>query len=94
MEENIVRVNEIEEIEPDVEIEEAYESSSNGALVAGIVGGFLAYAAIGGIKKLTVFAQTKWAKRKQKKEAKTVIDAEYAEVSDEQDDSEGEDTAG
>lgn len=88
MEENTVRVDEIEETEPDVEIEEAPESSGSGAFVAGIVGGFLAYAVIGGAKKLAVFAQTKWAERKQKNEATTVIDAEYAEVPDEQDDSE------
>ena len=94
MEENTVRTNEIEEYEqPEVEVEEASEESSgSGALVAGIVGGFLAYAAIGGVKKLVAFAQTKWAERKQKEKTKTVIDAEYTTVPDEQGSSE-EDTS-
>ena len=72
MEENTVRTNEIEEYEqPEIEVEEApEESSGSGAFVAGIVGGFLAYAAIGGVKKLVAFAQTKWAERKQKEQAK------------------------
>ena len=68
--------------------EELEESSSTGAFVAGIVGGFLAYAAIGGVKKLAAFAQTKWAERKQKEQTTTVIDADYKEVQDEQEDSE------
>ena len=94
MEENTVRANEIEEYEqPEVEIEEApEESSGSGAFVAGIVGGFLAYAAIGGVKKLAAFAQTKWAERKQKEQTKTMVDAEYTEVPDEREDSE-EDTS-
>lgn len=82
MEENTVRTNEIEEYEqPEIEVEEApEESSGSGAFVAGIVGGFLAYAAIGGVKKLVAFAQTKWAERKQKEQSKTVIDADYTEI--------------
>lgn len=89
MEENTVRTSEIEEYEqPEVEIEEAPEESSGGAFVAGIVGGFLAYAAIGGVKRLAAFAQAKWAERKRKENSKTVIDADYVEVSDEQKDSE------
>lgn len=94
MEENTVRTNEIEEYEqPEIEVgEELEESSGTGAFVAGIVGGFLAYAAIGGVKKLAAFAQTKWAERKQKEQTKTVIDADYTEVQDEQEVSE-EDTS-
>lgn len=94
MEENTVRNNEIEEYEqPEIEVgEELEESSGTGAFVAGIVGGFLAYAAIGGVKKLAAFAQTKWAERKQKEQTKTVIDADYTEVQDEQEVSE-EDTS-
>ena len=94
MEENTVRTNEIEEYEqPEVEVEEALEESSgSGAFVAGIVGGFLAYAAIGGVKKLVAFAQTKWADRKQKETKKTVIEADYEVIKDEQEDSE-EDTS-
>ncbi|WP_302335813.1 hypothetical protein [uncultured Muribaculum sp.] len=93
MEENTVKTNEIEEYEqPEVEVEEApEESSGSGAIVAGIVGGFLAYAVIGGVKKLAAIAQTKWAERKQREAAKkTVVDAEYTEVPEEQEDS-GED---
>jgi hypothetical protein len=86
MEENTVRTNEIEEYEqPEIEVE---ESSGSGAFVAGIVGGFLAYAAIGGVKKLVAFAQTKWAERKQKEQAKIVVDAEYTEIPDKREDSE------
>lgn len=95
MEENTVKTNEIEEYEqPEVEVEEApEESSGSGAIVAGIVGGFLAYAVIGGVKKLAAIAQTKWAERKQREAAKkTVVDAEYTEVPDEREDSE-EDTS-
>ena len=90
MEENTVRTNEIEEYEqPEVEIEETLEENSgSGAFVAGIVGGFLAYAAIGGVKKLVAFAQTKWAERKLKENTKTVIDADYTTVPDEQENSE------
>mgnify|MGYP007025277828 CR=1 FL=1 len=50
--------------------------------------GFLAYAAIGGVKKLVAFAQTKWAERKQKEQAKIVVDAEYTEIPDKREDSE------
>ena len=95
MEENTVRTNEIEEYEqPEIEVEEApEESSGSGAFVAGIVGGFLAYAAIGGVKKLVAFAQTKWADRKQKEQAKTVIEADYTEVPDEQQENSDEDAS-
>lgn len=86
MEENTVKVNEIEEYEqPEIEVnEDTEESSGSGAFIAGIAGGFLAYAMIGGVKKLVAFAQTKLAERKQKAESKTVIDAEYETVPDEQ----------
>ncbi len=67
MEENTARVNEIEEREPETEVDEVTESYSGGAFVAGIVGGFLAYAVIGGAKKLAALAQTKWAERKKSK---------------------------
>ena len=95
MEENTVRTNEIEEYEqPEIEVEEALEESSgSGAFVAGIVGGFLAYAAIGGVKKLVAFAQTKWADRKQKEQTKTVIEADYTEVPDEQQENSDEDAS-
>ena len=92
MEENTVKTNEIEEYEqPEIEVEEApEESSGSGAFVAGIVGGFLAYAAIGGVKKLVAFAQTKWAERKQKEQSETVIDAACTGTQVEREDSEKE----
>lgn len=94
MEENTMKVNEIEEYDQsDVEVEEALdESSGGGSFVAGIVGGFLAYAVIGGAKKLAAFAQMKLAERKLKEASKTVVDAEYTEVHDRQEDS-GEETS-
>ncbi len=86
MEDNTVRVDEIEEVEPDVEIEEDADSSNNGAFAAGIAGGFLAYAVIGAAKKLIAFVQAKRAERKQKAETE-IIDAEYTVISDEKEDS-------
>lgn len=84
MEENTVRVNEIEELEPETEVDEAVESSNGGAFVAGIVGGFLAYAMIGGAKKAIAFVQTKLAERKQKAAEPTVIEAEIVEPEEKQ----------
>lgn len=80
MEENTAKVNEIEEYGPETEVIEDSESSSGGAFVAGIVGGFLAYAVIGGAKKLAAFAQTKWAERKQKEAEKIAARAETPET--------------
>lgn len=60
--ENTMRANEIEEIEA-IEVEEASESSNSGSLIAGIVGGFLAYAMIGGAKKLKAFIDKKRAEK-------------------------------
>lgn len=45
------RMNEIEEIEA-TEVDETQDSSNAGALLAGVIGGFIAYAVIGGAKKL------------------------------------------
>ena len=47
------RMNEIEEIEA-TEVDETQDSSNAGALLAGVIGGFIAYAVIGGAKKLRV----------------------------------------
>lgn len=85
MEENTAKVNEIEEYEPETEVIEDSESSSGGAFVAGIVGGFLAYAMVGGVKKLVAFAQTKWVERKQKEAEKIAAKAETPEPEDKQD---------
>ena len=54
-----VRANEVEEIETGTEIEEVEGSSNAGALLMGIVGGFIAYAIIGGAKKLWAVAEEK-----------------------------------
>lgn len=90
MEDMTARVNDIEEVETTTEVEESMESSSSGALVAGIIGGFLAYAMIGGVKKLWGFAAPKLAERRRAKLGKTV-EAEIIEetqAESEEDDSE------
>lgn len=67
MEEMNARVMENEVMDETVEVDEAVDSGNAGALVAGIVGGFLAYAVIGGAKKLWGFAGAKLAERKAQK---------------------------
>ncbi len=84
MEENTAKVNEIEEYEPETEVIEDSESFSGGAFVAGIVGGFLAYAVIGGAKKLSVYVRTKWAERKLKEAEKIAAKAEAPDTEDAQ----------
>lgn len=64
MEELKVMNTEVEELEPENEVEEVSENSSASALFAGIVGGFIAYAAICGAKKLKAFIDEKRAARK------------------------------
>ena len=64
MEDMNARVMENEELDEVTEVDEAVESGNAGALVAGVVGGFLAYAMIGGVKKLWGFVGTKLAERK------------------------------
>ena len=51
------KMNEIEEIEA-TEVDETQDSSNAGALLAGVIGGFIAYAVIGGAKKLAEAAKT------------------------------------
>lgn len=85
MEDMNARVMENEELDEVTEVDEAVESGNAGALVAGVVGGFLAYAMIGGVKKLWGFVGTKLAERKAKTE---VVDAEYTEVAAEDSDEE------
>lgn len=91
MENNTARMNEIEEIENVTEVVETSEDSNAGALVAGIVGGFLAYAIVSGAKKLAAFVGTKLEARKHKEDNHDVIDADYTEVESEQADSSEED---
>lgn len=81
MEDNTV-MNEIEEIQTMDEVAATPEESSNsGAFVAGIVGGFLAYAFVSGAKKLVGIVSEKLEERKLKKQAAaaTVVDAEIVE---------------
>ena len=81
MEEMNARVMENEVMDETVEVDEAVDSGNAGALVAGIVGGFLAYAVIGGAKKLWGFAGAKLAERKAARKAGTdAVDVEYTDV--------------
>ena len=57
------RMSEIEEIEA-TEVDETQDSSNAGALLAGVIGGFIAYAVIGGAKKLRVIIEEKVAAKK------------------------------
>ncbi len=89
MEEMNARVMENEELDEITEVDEVSESSSAGALVAGIAGGFLAYAMIGGVKKLWGIVGTKVAEYKAARKDQTeVVDAEYTEVTAEDPDEE------
>jgi len=75
MENENLELNGMEEVEDNNEVEEATKHSNAGALVAGIAGGFLAYAIIGSGKKLKAFINKKRAERKQAPEDE-IIDAE------------------
>ena len=84
--ENTVKFNEIEEvenIEQDV-VNTPEESNNNAALVAGMIGGFLAYAIVSGGKKLVKFVGTKVAGHEAKKGLIMGggVDANYTEVAD------------
>ena len=81
------RMNEIEEIEA-TEVDETQDSSNAGALLAGVIGGFIAYAVIGGAKKLWGFAGAKLAERKAARKAGTdAVDVEYTDVEETAEDS-------
>lgn len=75
MEELKVMNTEVEELEPENEVEEVSENSSAGALFAGIVGGFIAYAAICGAKKLKAFIDEKRAARKSAEAVQATVGA-------------------
>ena len=77
------RMNEIEEIEA-TEVDETQDSSNAGALLAGVIGGFIAYAVIGGAKKLRVIIEEKVAAKKLAEAAKT----DKAEIDSADEDSE------
>lgn len=76
------RINEIEEIE-NTEVDEATNGFESGAMLAGAIGGFLAYAAISGAKKLKVIIEEKLAAKKLAKADKTVIEVDCEPVNDE-----------
>lgn len=62
MDEN-VRANEVEEIETETEVVETSDSNAS-ALLMGFIGGCIACAVIGGVGRLRVIAEEKWAARK------------------------------
>lgn len=86
MEENTARIEEFEPVEliPAEEEPEASEDSSAGAFVAGIAGGVLAYALIGGAKKLATIVKAKLDARKQKKADGETVEGEFVEFEPEQ----------
>lgn len=79
------RMNEVEEIETITEVEETEDSSNAGALLAGVIGGFIAYAVIGGAKKLRVIVEEKIAAKKLADANKNavVVDTDYEDASEE-----------
>ena len=90
MENMNAKVMENEDIEEITEVEEATEGGNAGALVAGVVGGFLAYAMIGGVKKLWGLVGTKLAERKAAELNKktNVVDADCTDIAAEDSDEE------
>ena len=87
-----VRANEVEEIETGTEIEEVEGSSNAGALLMGIVGGFIAYAIIGGAKKLWAVAEEKYVAKKLAQTDAKPVEAAKPEPEEAPDDEEsGED---
>jgi len=92
MDEN-VRANEVEETETETEVVETSDSNA-GALLAGFVGGIIAYAAISGAKKLRGIIEEKWAAKKLAEanvkpvEVLTPEDIEAPEKSDGEDETE------
>lgn len=91
MDENNVRANEVEEIETETEVVETSDGNA-GALLAGFIGGVLAYAAISGAKKLRTIFEEKWAAKKLAEAAKPVEAAmpEPVEAQQESDEDETE----
>lgn len=91
MEDMNVRANEVEEIETTTEVEETSDSSNAGALLAGIVGGFIAYAFIEGAKKLRVIAVEKWQAKKLAETNTAPVEAPKPEPKEAEAESEEED---
>lgn len=90
MEDNTARMNEIEEIETVDEVAEVSEDSNAGAFVAGIVGGFLAYAVIGGAKKLAAFIGKKLEDRRNTRKPVDLVEVWTSDVEEAQSESDEE----
>lgn len=87
-----VRANETEEIETFAEAEEAEGSSNAGALLMGIVGGFIAHAIIGVAKKFLTVAGERYAAKKLAQTDLKLVETEKPEAKEATDDEEsGED---
>ncbi len=88
MEDNNEMLIEDEEIAESAEVEEASANGRTGSLGLGIVGGFLAYAVIGGAKKLWTLLEARWAAKKAKETVMLqAADSESVQVKSEQPDS-------
>lgn len=75
------RMNEVEEIETENEVNVTSENSNSGAMLAGIVGGFIAYGIITVAKKARTIVEAKLAAKKEKENAEAVT-VDYTEVED------------
>ena len=82
MDENM-RANEVEEIETETEVVETSDSNA-GALLMGFIGGCIAYAVIGGVKKLRVIAEEKWAAKKLAEAAPKQVEVKQPEAAEAQ----------
>ncbi len=89
MDEN-VRANEVEEIEPETEVVETSDSNA-GALLAGFVGGIIAYAAISGAKKLRAIIEEKWTAKKLAEATAKPVEAPKFEDAEAPEEPDGED---
>ena len=83
MEDNTAKIIDLEGIENQNTVdEEASDSGNGGSVLAGIVGGFIAYVVIDGGKKLWQFFTSKRAEKKQSKEVTIIVDGEDNETSE------------
>lgn len=78
MDENM-KANEVVENEAETEVVETSDSNV-GALLMGFIGGCIAYAVIGGVKKLRVIAEEKWAAKKMAEAAPKPVEVKQPEV--------------
>ncbi len=90
MEDENVKMDEIEEIETDTEVEETCDGSNAGALFAGVVGGFIAYVVISGAAKLRTIIEERRAAKKRAEADTKVVDVEFEEADTAQTDADTE----